>query len=504
MEIKEEKKEKGRSIVLSTSTPSKKKKTSFSLSFVRADADAFLLSAKTPPRDAYRGRSVWITGASQGLGARLALEYYRLGAHVILSSRSEERLRAVAAAVVRAGGGGGDDGGAGAGERAAAAATGKNASPPPPPAPTVLPFDALAPYAKLEEAASRAAEAAREAWAEREKEERETERRRGPAEGSSPSSSSSSSPPTPPPSPRLALLVLCAGASQHAAAAATTAEVSDAILELNAAAPIRLTRAALPHLLETAAAAAAAARAAGAGAGAGAGGEIEKKKKKGASSAPPFPPAASVLGVSSMAALVPSPGQAAYSASKAALALYLRSVEAELFDRGLRTTTVYPGPLSSSPSSSSSSPGATSGSSNEDDDRIFSTTAVRTVYGSSGLKREGAEAVSSKAKEDRKRLDGGRAAALIATAGYRGIGEALLGRHPVLLLGHLARGSFGVGIAGGGGIGGSGLPQRLLRAVLSKVGPARAAALEEGRGGYDAGALLSSSAGAGAGGKKRA
>lgn len=361
---------------------------------------------------------------------------------MILSSRSGERLRAVAAAVARAGSGGG-------GERAA----GEKSAPPPPP-PTVLPFDALAPYAKLEEAAARAAEAAREAWAEQDEE-----------EGSSPSSSS---PASPRPPPRLSLLVLCAGASQHAAAAATTAEVSDAILELNAAAPIRLTRAALPHLLETAA-------------------DVEKSAKT-----PLFPPAAAVLGVSSMAALVPSPGQAAYSASKAALALYLRSVEAELFNTGFRSTSVYPGPLaSSSPSSSSSH-------SSEDDARIFSTTAVRTVYGSTGLKQEGAEAVSSKAKEDKKRLDGARAAALIAAAGYNGIGEALLGRHPVLLLGHLARGSFGVGV----GVG-VGLPQRLLRAILGRVGPARAAALEEGRGGYDAGALLSSSAG-GAGEKKRA
>ena len=373
---------------------------------------------------------------------------------MILSSRSEEKLRAVAAAVVRS---------EERRRRAAGAASGKGgALPPPPPAPTVLPFDALAPYAKLEEAAARAAEASREAWAEEERGEEEA-KENGPSLP-----------------PRLSLLVLCAGASQHAAAASTTAEVSDALLELNAAAPIRLARAALPHLLETADAAA--------------------KKLKGTSLS--FPPAASILGVSSMAALVPSPGQAAYSASKAALALYLRSVEAELFDRGFRTTTVYPGPLSSSSSSSSSTSGTENSNDDDEDNQIFSTTAVRTVYGSAGLKQEGAEAVSSKAKEDSKRLEGGRAAALIVAAGYSGLGEALLGKHPVLLLGHLARGSLFPGSGGG-------LAQRLLRKVLTKVGPARAAALEEGRGGYDAGALLSSSAGgaaaaAGAGGKKRA
>ena len=66
----------------------------------------------------------------------------------------------------------------------------------------------------------------------------------------------------------------------------------------------------------------------------------------------------------------------------------------------------------------------------------------------------------------------------------------------MLLLGHLAR---------GGSVVSGGLPQRLLRKVLSKVGPARAAALEEGRGGYDAGALLSSTTSSSSqGGKKQA
>lgn len=411
-----------------------------------------------------------------------------MGAHVVLSSRSEEKLQAVAAAVLRR---------AGSGKKG-----GKKTlpPPPPPPPPTVLPFDALAPYAKLEEIASKAAEASKEAWAEWERK-RRTEK----TENSGDNSSVSSHPPPPPPSPllpRLSLLVLCAGASQHAAAVATTAAVSDAILELNAAAPIRLTRAALPHLLETAAAASASKAEMEAGEATPSGGQKKSKSKKKNSR---LPPAASVLGVSSMAALVPSPGQAAYSASKAALALFLRSVEAELFDRGLRTTTVYPGPLSASsssplPSDSASSPSPSSAAldpnnGDEDDDgRIFSTAAVRTVYGSSGLKQGGAEAVSSKAREDKKRLDGGRAAALIVTAAFNGLGEALLGRHPVLLLGHLAR----------GGSGGGGISHVLLRRVLSKVGPARAAALEEGRGGYDAGALLSSSAAAASTGLKRA
>lgn len=45
-----------------------------------------------------KGRNVWITGASSGIGQAMAIEMARSGANVLLSSRSLERLEQVAAA----------------------------------------------------------------------------------------------------------------------------------------------------------------------------------------------------------------------------------------------------------------------------------------------------------------------------------------------------------------------------------------------------------------------
>lgn len=49
--------------------------------------------------------------------------------------------------------------------------------------------------------------------------------------------------------------VAAAGASQHALAAETSDQVAEALLDINALAPIRLTQAVLPHMLKRCAAA---------------------------------------------------------------------------------------------------------------------------------------------------------------------------------------------------------------------------------------------------------
>lgn len=47
--------------------------------------------------DSYQGKTVWITGASSGIGAALAKDFGRKGARLVLSARRAGRLREVAA-----------------------------------------------------------------------------------------------------------------------------------------------------------------------------------------------------------------------------------------------------------------------------------------------------------------------------------------------------------------------------------------------------------------------
>jgi NAD(P)-dependent dehydrogenase (short-subunit alcohol dehydrogenase family) len=54
-------------------------------------------------------------------------------------------------------------------------------------------------------------------------------------------------------------------------------------------------------------------------------------------------PAASLVDVSSMGGLVPSPGQGAYGASKAAVKLFTETLYAELRDTNIKVTVVFPG-----------------------------------------------------------------------------------------------------------------------------------------------------------------
>ena len=60
--------------------------------FFTADADLALLSKGPHRPGAFQDKVVWITGASQGFGEVLVRHFAALGAKLIISSRSEEKL----------------------------------------------------------------------------------------------------------------------------------------------------------------------------------------------------------------------------------------------------------------------------------------------------------------------------------------------------------------------------------------------------------------------------
>ena len=317
--------------------------------FVCADGDARVLACRSPSSTAFTGRTVWITGASSGLGAALAAAFSNAGAHVVLSARTRSKLETLASSL---------------------------------PGPcTVLPLDVTAEDGELVAAAAAAAAA-------------------GGSGG-------------------LAVLVHGAGASQAAPAAESTPATLAALMNINATAPLRLTAAALPHLL-----------------------------KAGAASVASGGPRSLIVGVASMAAVVPSPGQAGYSAGKAALAAYLRALDYELRSAGVATLVACLGPLAP-----------------------VAGAPPRQVWGPRGLVPAAAETAASMS-----RVSLARAAALIVVAAAAGEGRrprvAWIARHPVLAVGYLTQ-----------------YVPFLADAILARVGAARARALGSGGSGYDAGAL---------------
>ena len=101
------------------------------------------------------------------------------------------------------------------------------------------------------------------------------------------------------------VLVNNAGIPKRRHVTAIDADVVDAVMTINYLSPARLTLALLPQMLER-------------GAG-------------------------RIINVSSVAATLSSPGESAYSASKAALAVFSESLAIDLWGTGVRTLAVYPG-----------------------------------------------------------------------------------------------------------------------------------------------------------------
>ena len=121
-----------------------------------------------------------------------------------------------------------------------------------------------------------------------------------------------------------------AGASQHALAEDTTAEVTHKLFQLNTLAPINLTQALLPYILESPQNQGASPDESPQGHSQGfSGGSQNQGGRKGG---------CHIVVVGSMAGKVPSPGQAVYSGCKTALMGYFASLATELSVRYAQTS----------------------------------------------------------------------------------------------------------------------------------------------------------------------
>lgn len=140
--------------------------------------------------------------------------------------------------------------------------------------------------------------------------------------------------------------------------------------------------------------------------------------------------------ISSFSSIVASPGQAVYAASKAGLRAYFSSIHTELSDK-VGVTICCPGPLTS-------------------------TGRTRVVYGATGLISHGNTGLS------KSRVPTDRAAELIAKAAYNELDECWIAHHPVLMLGYLSQ-----------------YMSFVASMILKKIGPGRARAMRDGKGGYD-------------------
>jgi dehydrogenase/reductase SDR family protein 7 len=208
-----------------------------------------------------------------------------------------------------------------------------------------------------------------------------------------------------------------AGGSQSSAAEDTAEEVDRDMFEINVFGAIALTKAVLPGMLA---------------------------RRTGV-----------ITAVCSMAAKCPAPGQAAYSATKAALAAFLHALRGETADRGVRVCVAHPGPIATGLDGQTRV--------------VFGATLAKSTCDTekSDVAPTGSDAKSG-SKKNEKRLDARWTAARVAAGAAHGLDEVVLAKQPIMLLRHFMRFAPTLGFR-----------------VLNKVGPKRTRAARSGESMYD-------------------
>ena len=208
-----------------------------------------------------------------------------------------------------------------------------------------------------------------------------------------------------------------AGGSQSSAAEDTAEEVDRDMFEINVFSAIALTKAVLPGMLA---------------------------RRTGV-----------ITAVCSMAAKCPAPGQAAYSATKAALAAFLHALRGETADRGVRVCVAHPGPIATGLGGQTRV--------------VFGATLAKSTCDTekSDVAPTGSDAKSG-SKKNEKRLDARWTAARVAAGAAHGLDEVVLAKQPIMLLRHFMRFAPTLGFR-----------------VLNKVGPKRTRAARSGESMYD-------------------
>ena len=207
-----------------------------------------------------------------------------------------------------------------------------------------------------------------------------------------------------------------AGGSQSSAAEDTAEEVDRDMFEINVFSAIALTKAVLPGMLA---------------------------RRTGV-----------ITAVCSMAAKCPAPGQAAYSATKAALAAFLHALRGETADRGVRVCVAHPGPIATGLGGQTRV--------------VFGATLAKSTCDTDAAASGAAESRGAKVSKTEKRLDAAWTARRVAAGAAWGLDEVVLAKQPIMLLRHFMRFAPTLGFR-----------------VLNKVGPKRARAARSGESMYD-------------------